>query len=144
MSCLFSDISFSSEKEKPVLSKFDYKEVSNLFNEDYEWQCSYIISDEKYHLKDNNESSLVDLFEVDENSLYIKSNGSLTHLNLDSHTDTEYRYKDIAHNIEVDINIKKKFNSTEYDESHDRNVDITIVSGKWNISMNAVGLSCGI
>lgn len=141
-SVIFVDIASSNGVKDDQLMKFDYRDVSKIAKENYTWQCPYVISDDYYHSKLPTDSPLVDFFEVDESRLYMKADNRLLKLELSSSKNNLYRYNN--GDVKVDLAIKKKFNFSEYDESHDRNVDITIYFHGKKQYVKAVGLSCGI
>ena len=71
-------------------------------------------------------------------------NGRLIKMKLKSSTENYYIYLNKNENIEVDLKINKKYNFSEYDESHDRKVKLTIKTVNGIEVTNAIGQSCGI
>jgi hypothetical protein len=130
--------------ESKIISHFDYRDINGIVKDDYTWQCPYVLSDEKYNVNIPNNSPLVDLFEVDEKRLYVKANGKLIKMNLKSSIEGYYIYVNKSENIEVDLKINKKYNFSEYDDSHDRKVKLTIKTENGIEITNAIGQSCGI
>jgi hypothetical protein len=130
--------------ESKIISHFDYRDITRVVKDNYTWQCPYVLSDEKYNMSITSDSPLVDLFEVDEKRLYVKVNGKLIKMNLKSSIENYYVYINKNENIEVDLKIKKKYNFSEYDESHDRKVKLTIKTVNGMEMTNAIGQSCGI
>nr|WP_321241341.1 hypothetical protein [uncultured Tolumonas sp.] len=131
-------------KESKIIKHFDYRDINRIVKDNYTWQCPYVLSDEKYNVNIPSDSPLVDLFEVDEKRLYIKVNSKLIKMNIKSLTGNHYIYLNKRENIEVDLKINKKYNFSEYDESHDRKVKITIKTVNGIEVTNAIGQSCGI
>ena len=130
--------------ESKIINHFDYRDINRVVKDNYTWQCPYVLSDEKYNVNIPSDSPLVDLFEVDEKRLYVKVNGKLIKMNLKSSTENYYIYLNKNENIEVDLKINKKYNFSEYDESHDRKVKLTIKTVNGIEVTNAIGQSCGI
>lgn len=130
--------------ESKIMSHFDYRDINKVVKDNYTWQCPYVISDEKYHVNIPSDSPLVDLFEVDEKRLYMKVDGKLIKMNLKSSTGNHYIYLNKNEHVEVDLKINEKLNFSEYDESHDRKIKLTIKTINGIEAFNAVGQSCGI
>lgn len=130
--------------QKNNVNYFDYRDVSRVMKDDYTWQCPYVISDEKYNTDISKESPLVYLFEVDEKRLYMKVFSRLIRMDIKIHDATHFVYFNQESQIEVTIKINKKYNFSEYDETHDRNVSLKIKSINGVESFSAVGQSCGI
>ncbi len=130
--------------ESKIISHFDYRDINKVVKDNYTWQCPYVISDEKYNVNIPSDSPLVDLFEVDEKRLYIKVSGKLIKMDLKSSTENYYVYLNKNERMEVDLKINEKFNFSEYDESHDRKINLTIKTINGMEAFNAIGQSCGI
>lgn len=130
--------------ESKIISHFDYRDINKILNDNYTWQCPYVISDEKYNVNIPIDSPLVDLFEVDEKRLYIKVAGKLIKMNLKSSTKNYYVYFNENKRMEIDLKINEEFNFSEYNESHDRKIKLTIKTENNVETFNAIGQSCGV
>lgn len=130
--------------QKNNINYFDYRDISRVMKDDYTWQCPYVISNEKYNVDLSDESPLVYLFEVDEKRLYMKGFGELIKLDIKYHDAAHFVYFNKKLKTEVTIKINKKYNFSEYDETHDRHVSLKIKSINGVESFSAVGQSCGI
>lgn len=130
----------------PLLSQVGYQEAQQRFrSQKYDspgvWLCGYSLARQDYSVAPKAPRLLV---EIDEHYLYLKNAGELIELTSAEQTNNRVEYKNAAGDMRVVINILKRNNFSEYQESHDRQVEARIeMLGKVE-NLKLKGQSCGI
>jgi hypothetical protein len=140
---LFSTACNSAPSNK--LQTFNYKDATRFFQNQHHdspgvWSCSYT----KNKLSENTTSPEVLMQEIDEAYLYIKQNDNIVELALSSKKENFTEYKNIPNHLSARIKIIKRSNYSEYQESHDRIVEVKIKTPENNYSLHLLGEACGI
>lgn len=143
MPILFSAACNSAPQSK--LQLFNYKDATSIFQKQHQdspgvWLCSYTES----KLPKNTASADVLMQEIDEKYLYIKKDNNIIELTRSSEKDNPTEYKNIPNHLSARIKIIKRSNYSEYQESHDRIVEVKINTPENNYSLHLLGEACGI
>ncbi|MCO7571804.1 hypothetical protein NJH78_17625 [Pseudomonas chlororaphis] len=127
------------------LGQIGYREALNWFHsQQYDsrgsWLCGYSLAREDYSVAAKAPRLLV---EVDERYLYLKSGGQLLELTGGTQGPERSEYQNAGAHIRVTLNILKRNNFSEYQESHDRQVLARIEINDQVETLTLKGQSCG-
>lgn len=127
------------------LDQIGYREALNWFHsQQYDstgaWLCGYSLAREDYSVAPKAPRLLV---EVDERYLYLKSGGQLLELTGGAQGPERSEYQNAGAHIHVTLNILKRNNFSEYQESHDRQVLAKIEMNDRVETLTLKGQSCG-
>lgn len=127
------------------LAQIGYREALNWFHsQKYDsagvWLCGYSLAREDYSVAPKAPRLLV---EVDERFLYLKTGGQLVELTGAAQGPERSEYQNAGAHIRVTLNILKRNNFSEYQESHDRQVLAKIEMNDQIQTLTLKGQSCG-
>lgn len=127
------------------LGQIGYREALGWFHsQQYDsrgsWLCGYSLAREDYSVAAKAPRLLV---EVDERYLYLKSGGQLLELTGGAQGPERSEYQNAGAHIRVTLNILKRNNFSEYQESHDRQVLAKIEMNDQVETLTLKGQSCG-
>jgi hypothetical protein len=126
------------------LQPFNYKDANRLFEKQRHdggvWFCGYA----ENKSSENTDPEEVLIAEIDEKYLYIKKSNNIIELIRDPENNDTINYSNASQHISARIKILKLSNFSEYQESHDRTVEIEISTPKNRYSLQLLGESCGI
>lgn len=127
------------------LGQIGYREALSWFHsQQYDsrgsWLCGYSLAREDYSVPAKAPRLLV---EVDERYLYLKSGGQLLELTGGAQGPERSEYQNAGAHIRVTLNILKRNNFSEYQESHDRQVLAKIEMNDQVETLTLKGQSCG-
>ncbi|MGZ0704464.1 hypothetical protein [Pseudomonas piscis] len=127
------------------LDQIGYREALNWFHsQKYDssaaWICGYSLAQEGYKVAAKAPRLLV---EVAEQFLYLKTGGQLVELTGAAQGPERSEYRNASAGIRVTLNILKRNNFSEYQESHDRQVLARIEINDQVQTLTLKGQSCG-
>ena len=136
----------SSPAYAALLEPLSYKEALSKFNATGHdspgvWLCGYNITDQHFSMSDGMSTSLI---EVDEHLLYLRNNGEVVELETSDTGKSMLVYRSRNGDVRLTMNALKKFNASEYGESHDRQAEATLHTPHATTSVFLLGRSCGI
>lgn len=142
---LFLSSTACSSKPQNELQIFNYKDAIRVFQEQQHdtpgvWTCSYA---EKNNTKTNTDAESL-MVEIDEQYIYIKHNNQFIELSLMTRDKEKSIYKDKQKNLSLQVDIINKSNYSEYQESHDRIIEIELKISGENYKQQLLGEACGI
>ncbi len=140
---LFSTACNSAPQNK--LQLFDYRDAIRFFekqhpNDSGAWLCSYT----EHKIPEGTNPPEILIQEIDAAYLYIKKNNNIIELIRSSEKENPTEYTSIQSRLDVRIKIIKESNFSEYQESHDRIVEVEINTPGEKYSLQLLGESCGI
>ncbi|WP_025130778.1 hypothetical protein [Pseudomonas sp. PH1b] len=144
--CLFSlGLSSAAAGNDSRLEQIGYREALAWFHsQKYEssgaWLCGYSLAHEDYSVAPKAPRLLV---EVDERYLYLKTGGKLVELTGAAQSPQRSEYQSAGAAIRVTLDILKRNNFSEYQESHDRQVLAKIEMNDQVETLTLKGQSCG-
>ncbi|MGC5704383.1 hypothetical protein J4P02_29690 [Pseudomonas sp. NFXW11] len=127
------------------LAQIGYREALNWFHsQNYAssgaWLCGYSLAREDYSVASKAPRLLV---EVDERYLYLKTGGQLVELTGGTQGPKRSEYQNAGARIRVTLDILKRNNFSEYQESHDRQVLAHVEIADQIETLTLKGQSCG-
>lgn len=144
--CLFSlGLSSAAAGNDSRLEQIGYREALSWFHsQKYDssgaWLCGYSLAREDYSVAPRAPRLLV---EVDQRFLYLKTAGQLVELTGAAQGLERSEYQNTGAHIRVTLNILKRNNFSEYQESHDRQVLARIEMNDQVETLTLKGQSCG-
>jgi len=146
LGCLLAlSLSSASAGNGSQLGQIGYREALSWFHsQQYDssgaWLCGYSLAREDYSVAPKAPRLLV---EVDQRFLYLKSAGQLVELTGAAQGPERSEYQNASAHIRVTLNILKRNNFSEYQESHDRQVLARIEINDQVETLTLKGQSCG-
>jgi hypothetical protein len=136
---------FAVAERGTLLGPVGYREALQWFHsQKYDspgsWLCGYSLAREDYSVAPKAPRLLV---EVDQRFLYLKSAGQLVELTGTAQGPERSEYQNASAHIRVTLNILKRNNFSEYQESHDRQVLARIEMKDQVETLTLKGQSCG-
>ncbi|AZC25228.1 MULTISPECIES: hypothetical protein [Pseudomonas] len=145
--CVASLLSLPSAlaSSQPRLEPIGYREALNWFHsQKYDnsgaWICGYSLAREDYSVAPKAPRLLV---EVAERFLYLKTGGQLVELTGAVQSPQRSEYQNPGAGIRITLDILKRNNFSEYQESHDRQVLARIEINDQVETLRLKGQSCG-
>ncbi|NBF00932.1 hypothetical protein GV819_01370 [Pseudomonas sp. Fl5BN2] len=138
-------LSSASAAGNSRLSQIGYREALSWFHSQQygssgAWLCGYSLAREDYSVAPKAPRLMV---EVDERFLYLKTGGQLVELTGVAQGPERSEYQNAGAHIRVTLNILKRNNFSEYQESHDRQVLAQIEMNDQVETLTLKGQSCG-
>lgn len=136
---------FAVADPSTVLTQVGYREALKWFNsQKYDspgvWLCGYSLARPDYSVAPKAPRLLV---EIDEHFLYLKTGGQLIELTSGAQSNNRVEYQNASADMRVTLNILKRNNFSEYQESHDRQVVAHIEIAGQVETLTLKGQSCG-
>lgn len=136
---------FAVAEPGSALTQVGYREALKWFNsQKYDspgiWLCGYSLARPDYSVAPKAPRLLV---EIDEHFLYLKTGGQLVELTSGAQSNNRVEYQNASADMRVTLNILKRNNFSEYQESHDRQVEARIEIAGQVETLKLKGQSCG-
>lgn len=142
---LSMNAAFAVAEPGSALTQVGYREALKWFNsQKYDspgiWLCGYSLARPDYSVAPKAPRLLV---EIDEHFLYLKTGGQLVELTSGAQSNNRVEYQNASADMRVTLNILKRNNFSEYQESHDRQVEARIEIAGQVETLKLKGQSCG-
>ncbi|WP_409301331.1 hypothetical protein [Pseudomonas sp. KCJK8993] len=130
---------------QPRLEQVGYREAlgwfhSQQYDDPGSWICGYSLAREDYSVAPKAPRLLV---EVAQRFLYLKTGGQLLELTGAAQSPERSEYQNLGAGIRITLDILKRNNFSEYQESHDRQVLARIEINDQVQTLTLKGQSCG-
>lgn len=130
---------------QPRLEQIGYREAlswfhSQKYDDTGSWICGYSLAREDYSVTPKAPRLLV---EVAQRFLYLKIGGQLLELTGEVQSPERSEYQNLGAGIRITLDILKRNNFSEYQESHDRQVLARIEINDQVQTLTLKGQSCG-
>lgn len=134
-----------STSQANKLEPFDFKDATRKFRDQQHdtpgvWYCSY----SEHKTSENAATQEALMVEIDEKYLYIKNSKNIIELTRTQEDSETIDYSNKQLSINARIKPLKISNFSEYQESHDRTVEVEVSTPANRYSLQLFGESCGI